>query len=298
VSEFKTGFVALVGRPNVGKSTLLNHLLGQKISITSRKPQTTRHRILGVKTEPRWQIVYVDTPGIHDDQRDAMHRYLSKAASGALADVDVIVFVIEALNWRKEDDVVLARLKDSTAPVLLLINKIDKIKDKSRLLPFITEVQDKGEFKQVIPVSALKGENLTALEAELVKLIPESPALFPEEQVTDRSLRFLVAEIIREKLMRQLGQELPYSLAVEIERYEEKPNILHIGAVIWVSRTNQKAIVIGKGGQRIKEIGTQARTDIEKTVDKKVHLELWVKVKEGWADDERALRSLGYSDEY
>jgi GTP-binding protein Era len=227
-----------------------------------------------------------------------MHRYLSKAASGALADVDVIVFVIEALNWRKEDDVVLARLKDSTAPVLLLINKIDKIKDKSRLLPFITEVQDKGEFKQVIPVSALKGENLTALEAELVKLIPESPALFPEEQVTDRSLRFLVAEIIREKLMRQLGQELPYSLAVEIERYEEKPNILHIGAVIWVSRTNQKAIVIGKGGQRIKEIGTQARTDIEKTVDKKVHLELWVKVKEGWADDERALRSLGYSDEY
>lgn len=298
MSEFKTGFVALVGRPNVGKSTLLNHLLGQKISITSRKPQTTRHRILGVKTEPHWQIIYVDTPGIHDDQRDAMHRYLSKAASGALADVDVIVFLIEALNWRKEDDAVLARLKDSSAPILLLVNKIDKIKDKSRLLPFITEVQEKGEFKQVIPVSALKGENLTALEGELVKLIPESPALFPEEQVTDRSLRFLVAEIIREKLMRQLGQELPYSLAVEIERYEEKPNILHIGAVIWVSRANQKAIVIGKGGRRIKEIGTQARTDIEKTVDKKVHLELWVKVKEGWADDERALRSLGYSDEY
>ncbi len=298
MAEFKSGTVALVGRPNVGKSTLLNHLLGQKISITSRKPQTTRHRILGVKTSNESQIVYVDTPGIHMGEKNAMNRYLNKAASSALTDVDVVVLLVEALNWREEDNIVLSRLSDEKIPVVLVINKVDKIKDKERLLPFLAEIESKYTFNQVVPVSALKNQNLERLEAELIRLLPNAPAMFPDDQITDRSVRFLAAEIIREKLMRQLGQELPYDLAVEIESFEEGKKLIKIAATIWVGRKNQKPIVIGKAGQRLKEIGRQARLELENLLENKVHLELWVKVKEGWSDDERALRSLGYVDEF
>ena len=295
---FRSGYVALVGRPNVGKSTLLNRLLGQKISITSSKPQTTRHRILGIKTRPgEWQIVYVDTPGLHKRGSSALNRYLNRAAAAILNDVDVIVFLVEALRWTEEDEMVLERLASVRAPVILLVNKVDKVKDKRQLLPFLDEMRHRREFAAIVPGSARQGKNLKALEQEIISRLPEGPALFPEDMITDRSQRFLAAEIIREKLMRMLGQEVPYHLTVEIERYEETPGLVRIGAVIWVMRPNQKAIVIGKGGQRLKEVGIQARRELEVATGKKVHLELWVKVKEGWADDERALRSLGYADE-
>jgi GTP-binding protein Era len=296
--EFRSGYVALVGRPNVGKSTLLNHLLGQKISITSRKPQTTRHQILGIKTTDTAQIIYVDTPGIHRHGQRAMNRYMNRAATSALVGVQVALFLIEALHWTEEDELVLERLRQSGVPVILVVNKVDKLKDKAQLLPFLQELAGKYEFEHIVPVSALKGKGLDELETLLCEYLQESPPHFPADQITDRSIRFLAAEIIREKLMRQLGQEVPYDLTVEIERFKEKDRVIHIHALIWVERANQKAIVIGKKGERLKAVGEQARKDIEALVDKKVFLELWVKVKEGWSDDERALQSLGYRDEF
>ena len=296
-TDYRCGYVAIVGRPNVGKSTLLNHLIGQKVSITSRKPQTTRHQILGIKTTSNYQIIYVDTPGLHINANRAMNRYMNRAATSVLHGVNVVIFLIEALKWTEEDELVLSRIKNSEIPTILLVNKIDKLEDKSKLLSFLQDVSVKYSFEHIIPVSALKGNNLDELDKVVFNYLEVSPPWYSEDMVTDRSIRFLTAEIIREKLMRGLGQEVPYDLTVEIESFKEKENTTHINALIWVERANQKSIVIGKKGERLKSIGTQSRKDIEKLLDKKVYLELWVKVKEGWSDDERALLSLGYKDE-
>ena len=295
---YRCGYVALVGRPNVGKSTLLNHLLGQKISITSRKPQTTRHQILGIKTTDQAQVIYVDTPGIHLHGKRAMNRYMNRAAISALEGVHVALFMVEALRWTEEDDLVLKHLMQSQVPVILVVNKVDKLDDKEALLPYLQQMAGKYDFRHIIPVSALKGTSLELLESHIEEFLDISAPYYPEDQITDRSLRFMVAEIVREKLMRRLGQELPYDSTVEIERFKEDKGLVKIHAVIWVERKNQKAIIIGKSGERIKAIGEEARHDIEKLVEKKVYLELWVKVKEGWSDDERALQSLGYHDEF
>ncbi len=295
--NFFCGYVAIVGRPNVGKSTLLNKLLGQKISITARKPQTTRHRILGIKTDERAQVIYVDTPGIHGNSRVALNRYMNRAATSSLQDVDVILFVMEASTWNDQDEYVLNKLSGVEAPVILVLNKLDKIKEKENLLLQLEKLAGKMNFAQLIPVSARSGEGLEALEKAVIGLLPPSEPFFPEDQITDRSERFLAAEFIREKLMRSLGEEVPYALTVEIERFEDQGNLKNIQAVIWVARPGHKGIVIGKGGSLLKGIGEQARKDMEQAFDCKVFLQLWVKVKEGWADDERALRSLGYYDD-
>lgn len=295
--EFRCGFVAIVGRPNVGKSTLMNRLLGQKISITSHKPQTTRHRILGIKTSEHYQVVYVDTPGVHLNAKKAVNRYMNKAATSTLSDVDVVVFVVDLARWSEEDDNVLNKLKGLDVPVLLVVNKVDKSKDKEALLPLLGDLDKRMAFAEVIPVSALKGDNVEALEKSLPAYLPPSPPFFPDDQITDRSERFLASEIVREKLMRTLGKELPYALAVEIEQFKEEKGLLTIHALIWVERDSQKKIVIGKGGSHLKLVGQQARQDMERLFGNKVFLQLWVKVKEGWSDDERALKSLGYNDE-
>ena len=295
--DFRCGYIALIGRPNVGKSTLLNRLLGQKISITSKRPQTTRHRILGIKTGSRSQQIYVDTPGLHHYSGRAMNRYMNKAATRALADVDVVVFIVEGLRWTADDDLVLKKLEQVDCPVVLVVNKVDLVADKQSLLPGLQELSGRREFDQIIPLSASKGDNVAALEACVEALLPESPPFYPEEQVTDRSERFLVAERIREKLFRSLGKELPYGLTVEVESFRREERIIHIHALIWVERQSQKNIVVGKQGRVLKGVGRQARLEIESFLDSKVNLKLWVKVKEGWADDERALQSLGYSSD-
>ncbi len=292
--DFRCGFVALVGRPNVGKSTILNRLVGQKISITSRRPQTTRHRILGIKTDDQSQIIYVDTPGMHARQPRAMNRYLNRAAFDSLADVDVAVFVIEGTRWQDDDDWILERLKTLSCPVIAAVNKIDHIDNKELLLPTLQSLSSKFEFAEIVPLSARTGDQLERLEAAVLERLPESPSLFSEQQVTDRSERFLAAELVREKLFRKLGEEIPYSLTVEIESFKEEKKVLHIHALIWVDKASQKPIVIGNKGQRLKEVGREAREDMQVAFGQKVFLQLWVKVKEGWADDERALHSLGY----
>lgn len=296
-NAFRCGFVAIIGRPNVGKSTLLNHILGQKISITSRKPQTTRHQILGVKTTATAQVIYVDTPGIHNRRSTAINRYMNRAASSVLGDVDLILFVVQALQWTEEDEVVMNRLRDVDVPVMLVVNKIDKVDDKDALLPYIEKLTAMREFDAVVPLSALHAQNITALEADVHQRLPENGPFFPEDQITDRNVRFLSAEIIREKLVRELGAELPYTTTVEIERFEEGESITRIYATIYVETKGQKTIIIGRKGSRLKSIGTKARIDIEKMLDTKVYLELWVKIREGWSNDERALASLGYSTE-
>lgn len=292
----RCGYAAIVGRPNVGKSTLLNHILGQKLSITSRKPQTTRHRVLGIKTEGPVQTIFVDTPGIHKSEPKAINRYMNRAATSAVNDVDVTLLVIEAGKWMDEDEHVLRQLAGSKAPVILVINKIDKLGNKAELLPFIQQVSGKHSFHTVIPVAALQGKQLDQLEQEIARCLPESIHLFPEDQITDRSQRFMAAEIIREKIMRQLGQEVPYAMTVEIEQMKLQGHVWHIHGLILVERPGQKNIVIGKQGQKLKSIGSESRKDIERMLDAKVMLNLWVKVKSGWSDDERALRSLGYDD--
>ena len=294
---YSCGYVAIVGRPNVGKSTLLNQLLGQKISITAHKPQTTRHRILGIKTSTEAQIIYVDTPGIHDKAKLALNRYMNRAATTSIKDVDVILFVVDGMTWNDQDEYVLKMLSGIDVPVILVINKLDKIKDKESLLPSLGKLANKRKFAQLVPVSARTGTAVDALEQAVVQLLPKSGRFFPEDQITDRSERFMAAEFIREKLMRSLGEEVPYALTVEIERFEDQENLKKINAIIWVSRPGQKGIIIGKGGSLLKRIGEQARKDMEIAFDKKVFLQLWVKVKQGWSDDERALRSLGYDDE-
>lgn len=294
---FRCGYVGLVGRPNTGKSTLLNRLLGQKISITSKRPQTTRHRILGIKTGKSSQVIYVDTPGLHHYSGRAMNRHMNKSASRVLGDVDVVVFLVEGLRWTTDDDLVLKKLAPVNCPVVLAVNKVDLIANKEELLPMLKLLSGKRRFEQIIPISARKGDNVAELNACVEALLPESAPFFPADQVTDRSERFLVAERVREKLFRKLGKELPYGLTVEVEHFRREGRIIHIHALIWVERRSQKNIVIGKQGAVLKEVGRQARVEIEGLLDSKVNLKLWVKVKEGWADDERALRSLGYTDE-
>ncbi len=297
MTEYHCGYVALVGRPNVGKSTILNRLVGQKISITSRRPQTTRHRILGIKTDAATQIVFVDTPGLHAHQPRAMNRYLNRAAADALQDVDVVVLVLEGTRWHKDDDWVLEMLQRVSCPVIAAINKTDRVTDKKTLLPYLAALAEKRDFAALIPVCARTGERLDELETAVRNYLPESPPLFPEDQITDRSERFLAAELVREKLFRKLGEEIPYGLSVEIERFRTENNTLHIHALIWVEKSGHKAIVIGAKGERLKEVGREAREDMERAFGQKVFLNLWVKVKEGWADDERALQSLGYRDD-
>jgi GTP-binding protein Era len=292
----RCGYVAIVGRPNVGKSTLLNHILGQKISITSRKPQTTRHQVLGIKTQDNHQIIFVDTPGLHLNANKAINRYMNRAASSAIRDVDLVVFVVDRTVWTEEDEFVLQQIKQAGLPALLVLNKVDLLADKAELLPHLKMVADKAGFAAILPVSALRQHNVDALEEEILKFLPESTHFFPEDQITDRSQRFLAAEIVREKIMRQLGDELPYAIAVEIEEFAQEGETLHISAVIFVERKGQKRILIGEKGSRLHSIGSDARRDMETLFDSKVMLRLWVKVKSGWSDDERALRSLGYDD--
>ena len=294
-SDFRCGYVALVGRPNVGKSTLLNRMLGQKISITSRRPQTTRHRVLGIKTHAAAQLVYVDTPGIHEYSGRAMNRHMNRTASNVLRDVDVVVFLVDGLKWTPDDDLVLKKLDSIDRPVILAVNKIDQLASRDALLPWLQVLSGKRAFQQVIPVSAMKGDNITALEDAIETLLPQAPPMFPEDQVTDRPVRFLAAELVREKLFRKLGREVPYGLTVEIEEFRSEHDVTHIHALIWVERNSQKKIVIGRQGRVLKEVGIEARQDIEALIEGKVNLKLWVKIKEGWADDERALRSLGYT---
>jgi len=296
MSEFHSGFVALVGRPNVGKSTIMNHLIGQKISITSRRSQTTRHRILGIKTDEDSQIIFVDTPGLHEKQPRAMNRYLNRAASDSLRDVDVVVFVVEGTRWHPDDEWVLEKIKRVSGPVIVAINKTDRIEDKASLLPFMQQLAERGDFAAIIPVCARRGEHLDDLEQAIRKHLPVSVPFYPEDQVTDRSERFLAAELVREKLFRKLGDEIPYGLTVEIESFKEEKKLLTIHALIWVEKSSQKPIVIGRKGALLKSVGQEARQDMEKAFGQKVFLQLWVKVKEGWADDDRALRSLGYQD--
>ena len=289
-----SGYIAIIGRPNVGKSTLLNYILGKKVSITSRKAQTTRFKILGIKTVENYQFIYVDTPGIHDRTDSKLNVYMNKAALSVLNDVDVIIFVVAGTRWKKEEDYILEALTKTKSPVILVINKVDLVLEKKRLLGFIENLNKKYNFVATVPVSATKGDNVSALEKEVKKLLPKSPFFFPKEQITDRNDRFLAAEIIREKLTRLLGQELPYSLSVVIDSMESKKNILSIAATIYVERRGQKIIIIGKDGSVLKKIGMLARQEMEELFAKKVFLQLWVKVKSNWTSDERALRYFGY----
>ena len=293
----KCGFVAIIGRPNVGKSTLMNHILGQKISITSRKPQTTRHQVMGIHSEGDLQMIFVDTPGIHSGGERAINHYMNKAATTVLHDVDAIIFVVDALKWTEEDQRVLEMVKRQPNPVILVINKVDKIDDKNVLLPHIEALAAKHSFHDVFPVSALRGHNIDTLIKVAGALLPNNIFFYPEDQLTNRTERFLAAEIVREKITRQLGDEVPYSTAVEIEQFGFEERVLHIHALILVERSGQKRIVIGDKGSRLKMIGQSARQDMENLFGAKVMLNLWVKVKGGWADDERALRSLGYDDQ-
>jgi len=292
----RCGYVAIVGRPNVGKSTLLNRILGQKISITSKKPQTTRHQILGIKTENDAQVVYVDTPGLHLKEHKAINRYMNKAASDSLKHVDVVVFIVDRTRWTDEDQFVFDKVQKAKAPVILVVNKVDQAQSKNDLLPHIQMLAEKHSFNEIIPVSAKQGHNIPELEKLIDGFLPKNIHYFPEDQITDRSQRFLASEIVREKIMRQLGEELPYSVTVEIEEFKQVKHILNISALILVERNGQKKIVIGEKGEQIKIIGRDARKDMEKLFDSKIMLNLWVKVKRGWSDDERALKSLGYDD--
>lgn len=294
--SFRCGYVALVGRPNVGKSTLLNKLVGEKISITSQKPQTTRHIIRGIDTDEQVQIIYVDTPGVHQGARRALNQQMNRAALATLEEVDVIVMIVSALQWTGEDERVATKIKQSGKPVVVVINKVDTVADKAQLLPYLAQLQTQTGWDNFVPLSARTGDNCAALRVEVVKHLPEGPAQFPLDEVTDRSVRFLAAESVREKLMRRLGQELPYSVAVMIENFVEAETTCEIHAVIWVERDSHKGIVIGQHGSVLKEVGIEARRDIERLTGKHVMLHLWVKVREDWADDARSLQTLGIGD--
>jgi GTP-binding protein Era len=297
LTEPRCGYVAIVGRPNVGKSTLLNHILGQKLCITSRKPQTTRHTLLGIKTDDDLQMIFVDTPGIHTNQERAINRVMNRSAASVISDVDVLIFVVDRFEWSEADEYVAKYLSNSKVPVIVAVNKVDMIEDKEALLPHLKFLETKVNAADFIPLSALKNTNLDQLQDKIRAYMPERIHVFPEDQITDRSERFLAAEIVREKIMRQLGAEVPYQVTVEIEEFRAEKKVTHISALILVERDGQKKIIIGTNGDRIKKIGEQARADIESLLDCKVMLRTWVKVRSGWSDDERALRSLGYMDD-
>ena len=293
-TPYRAGHVAVIGRPNVGKSTLVNALVGAKISIVSPRPQTTRHRLLGIATFPEGQLLLVDTPGIHREQKRAMNRMMNRAARGSLEGVDAALLVVRAGKWEDEDSLAFDALRGAGLPVVLVVNQVDRINDKTALLPYLAQVSEGREFAGVHPISALKRSGLEALVKTVMALLPEQEALYGEDEITDKSQRFLAGEMVREQVMRQLGEELPYATTVEIERFEVDGALLRIGAVIWVERDGQKAIVIGKGGTRLREIGAKARVQMEHLFGAKVFLETWVRVREGWSDDEAALRQLGY----
>lgn len=290
----RCGFVAIVGRPNMGKSTLMNRLIGQKISITSRKPQTTRHQILGIKTDGPLQVVFVDTPGLHKEKDKALNRYMNKAASEALRGVDLVLFMVDRTAWTEEDELVLSKVRYAECPVILVVNKVDQLADKKALLPQLAQLAEKMSFADMVPISAKTGRNVDKLESLINTSMPVAEHYFPEDQLTDRSGRFIVAEIVREKLMRNVGEEVPYGATVEIEEFRLQDGLLTISALILVERDGQKKIIIGDKGARLKTIGRDARLDIERLYECKVMLNLWVKIRRGWSDDERALRSLGY----
>ncbi len=294
--ETRCGVIAMVGRPNVGKSTLMNHLVGQKVSITSRKPQTTRHRIHGVLTRDNYQLVFADTPGIHQDHDRALNRYMNRAAKSALKGVDLVCFMVDAMKWTQGDEYVASLLPSDGTPVLLLVNKVDTVENKELLLPHIQQLSKQHDFVDILPVSALHGHNLADLETVMAKYVPAGEFWFDEDQITDRNMRFMTAEIIREKIVRQLGQELPHQITVAIDKWENAKRTTHIDATILVERRGQKKIIIGTKAERIKRIGTEARQDIQRLIERKVMLNLWVKIRSGWSDDERALQSLGYQD--
>ncbi len=277
--QTKCGYVAIIGRPNVGKSTLLNYFLGKKLSITSRKPQTTRYSLLGIKTEKDTQIIYVDTPGLHTQEKGMASRQMNRAARSAIHDVQVVVFVVSGTQWQEQDESVLQQLKNIDKKVILAVNKIDLIKNREELLPHLQQLGEKFNFHAIVPISVKKGESLALLQQEIIACLPIQPFLFPVEQATDRGEQFIAAEIIREKLMRQLGQELPYVVLVTIDEFVKKGKVRHISATIWTNKESQKPIVIGKKGERLKVIGTKARIDLEAYLDEKVFLQLWVKVK-------------------
>jgi GTP-binding protein Era len=296
VTAYRAGTVAVLGRPNVGKSTLVNALVGTKVSIVSPRPQTTRHRLLGIASFEHGQLLLVDTPGIHREQKRAMNRMMNRAARGAVEGVDAAALVIEAGRWTEEDGLAYAALHAAGVPVALVVNKVDKMPDKTALLPFIAEVTGERIFASVHLVSALKSKGLDVLVKDLLHLMPESAPIYAEDEITDRSERFLAGELVREQLMLRLGEELPYSTTVEIERFELDGEMLRIAAIVWVEREGQKPIVIGKGGERMKAISTGARIGMERLFGRKVFLETWCRVREGWSDDEAALRRFGYSD--
>lgn len=292
------GMIAIVGRPNVGKSTLLNNILGQKVSITSRKPQTTRHRIMGIHTEGEHQTVYVDTPGLHKEEKRAINRLMNRAAASSIGDVELSIFVVEGTHWTPDDEMVLTKLKQAKRPVILAVNKVDNVKDQNELMTHLKWLGEQFEFKDIVPIAAEKGRNVDTIVKLVKASLPESVFYFPEDYITDRSMRFMASEIVREKLMRFMGEELPYSVTVEIEQFKwDERGICNINALILVERDSQKRMVIGNKGEKLKVIGSEARKDLEEMLESKVYLELWVKVKSGWADDERALRSLGYGNE-
>lgn len=291
--NFRTGYLAVIGRPNVGKSTLMNCLVGAKVSITSKKAQTTRHRIHGVLTTADNQFIFVDTPGFQTSHTNALNRLMNRSVTSSFADVDVILLVIEAGRWGAGEETLMAMLP-TEKPIILVINKIDRLADKAKLLPFIAQVSALHTFNEIVPLSAEKGVGTEALLAAVATYLPIMPPIFDADDITDRSERFLAAEILREKLFRNLGEELPYGLAVEIEKFEQEGELRRIFAAIIVDRSAHKVMVIGKEGERLKRISTDARKDMEKLFGGKVWLEAWIKVKTGWADDERALKSLGY----
>ncbi|NGX16743.1 GTPase Era [Wenzhouxiangella sp. XN24] len=293
--EFRCGFVAVVGRPNVGKSTLVNALVGRKVSIVTSRPQTTRQRVIGVASTDRAQLLFVDTPGMHRREKHALNKLMNRSAQSSLADADVVLVVVEAGRWTEEDEDVLARAQAAGRPVMLLLNKIDRIRPREAVLPMLQEAAARGEFAAVVPISAERGENLARLRELLEAAVPEGPALFPPDQWSNRDERFHIAEVVREKLMRRLRDELPYGLAVEIERLgESEQGRLEVGAVVWVEREAHKAIVIGKGGEMLKAAGQAARLELKARFERPVHLEIWVKVREHWTDREADLKRLGY----
>jgi GTP-binding protein Era len=294
MSDMRCGFVAVVGRPNVGKSTLVNALMGTKVSIVTAKPQTTRHRILAVHTTAQAQIIFIDTPGLHREAGKAMNRMMNRAAASALGDADLVLFVSEAGRWTAEDGDVLKKLRSVTAPVVAILNKVDLVKPKEKLLEIIATTTGRLEFADIVPLSAQKHDNLDALMQLIPQYLPESPQLFPEDMQTDRGVEFQVAEVIREKLTLSLHQEIPYGLTVQIERFTTEDNRTTINAIIWVERDSQKGIVVGKGGSVLKRVGKEARLELKQMLNRPVHLELWVKVKDNWADNEKDLLRLGY----
>jgi GTP-binding protein Era len=293
---YRSGYAVLIGRPNVGKSTLLNRLLGQKLAITSHKAQTTRHRVLGIHTEPAGQIVFVDTPGLHDRGGRAMNRYLNRAARAALPDVDMALFVVQAGVWTDEDDKALEAIREAGRPTIAVVNKIDNVRPKDALLPYLSELGRRHDFVAVIPVCARDGDNIDVLREQVLRRLPEGDAIFPDDQLTDRSERFFAAELLREQIIRRYHRELPYAVSVEIERFVEADGRYEIAAVIWVEREGQRAILLGRNGQAMKETATAARKAMIDFFQTRVHLEVWIKVRKNWSSEDQALAQLGYTD--